>query len=74
MGDGLPLTVKDVGYLMICLSDNTATNILIDYIGMDKINECIKEKGFTGTVLGRKMMDAEARKAGKDNFTTPKDY
>ena len=58
---------------MICLSDNTATNILIDYIGMDKINACIKEKGFTGTVLGRKMMDAEARKAGKDNFTTPKD-
>ena len=65
MGDGLPLTVKDAAYLMICLSDNTATNILIDYIG--------KEKGFTGTVLGRKMMDAEARKAGKDNFTTPKD-
>lgn len=73
MEDGLPLTVKDTAYLMICLSDNTATNILIDYIGMDKINACIKEKGFTGTVLGRKMMDAEARKAGKDNFTTPKD-
>lgn len=73
MEDGLPLTVKDTAYLMICLSDNTATNILIDYIGMDKINSCIKEKGFAGTVLGRKMMDAEARKAGKDNFTTPKD-
>lgn len=73
MEDGLPLTVKDTAYLMICLSDNTATNILIDYIGMDKINAYIKEKGFTGTVLGRKMMDAEARKAGKDNFTTPKD-
>lgn len=73
MEDGLPLTIKDVAYLMICLSDNTATNILIDYIGMDKINESIKANGFRGTVLGRKMMDTEARKAGKDNFTTPED-
>lgn len=47
MGDGLSLTVKDIAYLMICLSDNTATNILIDYIGMDKINSCIKIKYIT---------------------------
>ncbi|MDU1910945.1 serine hydrolase [Fusobacterium sp.] len=73
MEDGLPLTIKDIAYLMICLSDNTATNILIDYIGMERINENIKENGFVKTILGRKMMDTKAREAGKDNFTTPKD-
>lgn len=71
--DGLMLTTKDLAYLMICLSDNTATNLLIDYVGMDNVNQYSKENGYLHTILGRKMMDTEAKKAGRDNFTSPKD-
>lgn len=71
--DGIMLTTKDLAYLMICLSDNTATNLLIDYVGMENVNQYLKENGYLHTILGRKMMDIEAKKIGRDNFTSPKD-
>lgn len=70
---GLNLTIKDIATLMIVLSDNSATNILIDMLGMESINNSIKENGMENTVLQRKMMDSEAKEKGLDNFTTPKD-
>lgn len=70
---GVELTIKDLAYFMICLSDNTATNILIDYLGMENINNFLKNSGYCDTILGRKMMDIEAKKLNKDNFTSPKD-
>jgi beta-lactamase class A len=73
MNDGIVLKIRDIAYLMITLSDNTATNMLISYIGMDKINEYINKNRYKGTILGRKMMDTKAREAGRDNFTTPRD-
>jgi len=73
LNDGVPLTVKDICYLMITLSDNTATNILIDFVGMDNINKFIKDNNFNGTILGRKMMDTKAREEGKDNYTSSED-
>lgn len=68
---GTVLTVKDLATLMIVLSDNVATNMLIDKLGMEAINKTIQANGITGTVLQRKMMDAEAKKRGLDNFTSP---
>lgn len=59
--------------LMIVYSDNTATNVLIDELGMDSINECIKTMGFEKTVLQRKMMDFEAASSGRENYTSPKE-
>ena len=73
MGDGLSLTVKDIAYLMICLSDNTATNILIDYIGMDKINSCIKEKGFA-QISDSSELEAVVAKVLADNQKSVDDY
>lgn len=67
---GLKMTIKDLAYFMICLSDNTATNILIDYIGMEIINLSLLSKGFQKTRLGRKMMDTKAIENGFDNYTT----
>jgi beta-lactamase class A len=55
---------------MIRLSDNTATNILIRTIGMEKINQKIEQLGYQETVLNRKMMDFDAIKEGKQNFTS----
>jgi len=65
--------LDDLALLMISVSDNTAANLLIDRLGMDTINGGFRELGLTGTVLGRKMLDFEAKKAGKDNYTTAGD-
>lgn len=58
---------------MIINSDNTATNLLIDLLGMDKINDRINSLGMKNTKLQRKMMDFQAIKEGKNNFTSLKD-
>ena len=58
---------------MIILSDNVATNILIDALGMAKINETIRQQGFSHTSLQRKMMDGKAKEQGLDNYTTAYD-
>jgi beta-lactamase class A len=66
-------TVKDLILLMMTISDNTATNVLIDMLGMDAINNIGKELGLKGTVLQRKMMDFEAAKKGRQNLMIPSD-
>lgn len=73
LNSSLKLSIRDLIALMICFSDNTATNILIDYFGMEEINKKIKEAGFSRTILARKMMDVNAKKEGKENYTTPEE-
>lgn len=58
---------------MISVSDNTATNILIEKLGSEQIQDNINRWGLSNTKLNRKMMDFEAIKAGKQNFTTCED-
>lgn len=54
---------------MIIYSDNTATNTLIDLIGMDYINQFIRNQGFSEkTQLNRKMLED-----GTENYVTAKD-
>jgi len=65
----ISLTLKDVATLMIILSDNYATNILIDTLGFDNINNLAKELNLSNTKLNRKMMDSEAVKKGLENET-----
>ncbi|WP_315122420.1 serine hydrolase [uncultured Clostridium sp.] len=73
LDEGNGFTIREIVTLMIILSDNTATNILIDLMGMDKINDMAKELNLENTQLRRKMMDSEAAKMGKENITTAKD-
>lgn len=70
---GITMTIRELVTLMIILSDNTATNMLIDLIGMDAINHRAISLGLTSTVLRRKMMDFDAARAGKENSTCPAD-
>ena len=70
---GHRFSLREILTLMIIVSDNTATNILIELLGMDAINEMAGKLGLSRTVLGRRMMDSEARKQGKDNYTCADD-
>ena len=69
----ISLTYKDVATLMIILSDNYATNILIDILGFENINNLAKELNLNNTKLKRKMMDQEAAKKGLENETCAQD-
>ena len=66
-------TVRKLLELMITESDNTATNVLMDTIGIERIHRFMREHGFQDSVLQRKMMDFEALRDGRDNFTTAAD-
>jgi len=56
---------------MIVESDNTATNLVIDRLGMDSVNALAAALGCGGTALRRKMMDFAAADEGRENYTTP---
>lgn len=71
--DGSTITVEELLRHMITESDNTATNIMIDLLEMDAINQYIQGQGYTQTVLARKMMDTKAAAAGQENYTSASD-
>jgi beta-lactamase class A len=52
---GLKLPIRDVMHLMIVVSDNTATNLIIDRITADAVNAELDRLGFTATRLNRKV-------------------
>lgn len=73
LSDALRLSLQDLMALMIIVSDNTATNMIIDLIGMGTVNKLSDGLGCGATVLGRKMLDFQAKRNGKDNFTSARD-
>lgn len=70
---GTEISIRDLVKLMITESDNTATNILIRYLGMENINLYISSSGYNETMLRREMMDFAAVAAGKENCTSVND-
>lgn len=71
MHEGLQVTLMDLITLMIIFSDNTATNVLIDHLGMESIQEEIQALGYRDTCLNRKMYDWESAQRGIQNWITP---
>lgn len=69
---GVQLTLLDLLRLMIVISDNTASNIMLDRVGMDEINAFMKSLGLNDTVIGRKFMIDPNAKFSK-NFTSVQD-
>ena len=67
------LTNRDLAALVVALSDNTATNILIDRVGMDNVNAWLSEFGLKQTRLRRHMMDVTAAREGRENTATPRE-
>lgn len=74
LGDpALGLSIKDICVLMVVLSDNTATNLLIDRVGMEAVNKRLDALGLPATRLKRRMMDLNAAAEGRENVSTPRD-
>lgn len=67
------LTVEDYCRLMINLSDNTATNFMIDWVGMDNVNRLLSELGLTDTKLRRKMQAVGVDYDAMENVSTPRE-
>jgi beta-lactamase class A len=70
---GVSMSVRDYAVLMIVLSDNTATNLLIKHVGIDNVNKFLQSQGAAKTKLQRVMMDVKAAAEGRENIGTPKE-
>lgn len=70
---GSELSLEDYAIYMIVYSDNTATNVLIDVLGMDAVNALSASLGAEATKLQRKMIRPEASARGDENLSTPAD-
>ena len=70
---GSTLSLEDYAIYMIVHSDNTATNVLIDELGMDAINALSSSLGAPNTLLQRKMIQPEESARGNENLSTPRD-
>jgi beta-lactamase class A len=73
LGEEIHVSLQDLISLMIMISDNTATNFIIDQIGIDTVNDLASELKCDQTMLGRKLMDYTAKKRGFENFTSAYD-
>lgn len=71
LGDRVSLTWRDLAVLMMGWSDNEATNVLVDKVGMESVNRRLDDLELEGTRLRRKMMDVDAARAGRENVGTP---
>ena len=67
------MSLRDYAVLMIVLSDNTATNLLIDAVGMDNVNRRMNGLGMAGLKLRRRMIDTAAALRGDENVGSPTD-
>ena len=67
------VTNHDLAQFMIAVSDNTASNVLADRLGMENVNATLRSLGLTKTLLRRHMMDFEAAKRGDENVSTPRE-
>jgi beta-lactamase class A len=65
------LSLRDHAALMMILSDNTSTNVLIDAVGMSNVTARMKGLGLGDILLRRKMIDNEAVRRGDENVASP---
>ena len=66
LADGLRLTLRDCVNLMMLISDNTATNMVLDYLTTDAVNARMNSLGFKSTRIMRRIGSGGESKEGKD--------
>lgn len=67
------LTNRDLATIMVAVSDNSATNVLIDRVGMGNVVRLTESLNLANTQLRRKMMDLQAAAQGRENISTPRE-
>ena len=70
LGNHHRFTYLELCRLMMVLSDNWATNLLLHHLGMNAINEFANHMGFYPFSIQRYMMDTEAMRQGRENEIT----
>src|SRR5262249_53584942 len=70
---GTRLTLRDLATMMVAVSDNSATNVLIGRLGMENVNAMLNSLGLHATRLRRQMMDLKAASEGRENVSTPRE-
>jgi beta-lactamase class A len=75
MSVGTRLTLLDLATLMICVSDNSATNMLIDELSIERIRSSVESNGWTDTSLSGKLQQAPVVGGTKRSptVTSPRD-
>ncbi len=71
MSDPVNLSIRNYCMLMIGLSDNSATNTLIELVGLKNVSNTMQSLGFGNTRLQRKMIDQQASLRNEENISTP---
>lgn len=67
------VSLRDLAALTIGLSDNTATNRIIERVGIDRVAARMREWGIATSALRRKMFDFEAARRGAENVATARE-
>src|SRR5215207_7240687 len=63
--DGLRLTLRDAVTLMMTVSDNTATNMVLDHLTTDAVNERMESLGLKQTRIMRRVGGGGESREGK---------
>ncbi|MGH9898590.1 MAG: serine hydrolase [Pyrinomonadaceae bacterium] len=71
MSDGLKLRLQDALNLMMVVSDNTATNLILDVLSTDAVNARMEALGLKDTRILRKINGGGTSKAGQDPALKP---
>jgi beta-lactamase class A len=66
LADGLRLTLRDCVNLMMVVSDNTATNMVLEYLTTDAVNVRMNALGFKNTRIMRRIGGGGESKEGKE--------
>ena len=66
LSDGLRLTLRDAVNLMMVVSDNTATNLVLDYLSTDAVNARMDSLGFKQIRILRRVGSGGESREGKD--------
>lgn len=74
LGDGLSLTLADLAYLMMSVSDNTATNVLIDRVGLAQVQATMRALGMHGSTLLHIMRGRHVDDPACENWAIPREY
>jgi beta-lactamase class A len=67
------LALADYAHLMLAVSDNDATNIILELVGFERVNDLAAGLGLRQTAMCRLMMDSAAVAAGRENHTSAAD-